>query len=455
MEKWESGLGKASSRCVRPKTCPHQVLNDQVFDWFIEVRSKKLPVTGRLIQEKAILVSKELGKDDFSASNGWLESWKQRYNIKFSTLCGEGAEVDPTVISDWSQRLSSICEGYQPEDIFNADETGLYYRTLPGKSMIHVNDSAQGVKICKDRLTALVACSFTGEKLPLMLIGKSANPRCFKGIEKGALGVRYDYNTKAWMTSVLFKNWLEHINSKMSVMGRSILLFIDNCPAHPDLTFSHVKLVYFPANTTSALQPCDAGIIQNLKLNYRKKMLRHILLHMGEANTGKNIVSRITVLDAIMWLKSSWDMVDASTISKCFRMCGFKDQPDAADQESDIQIIHDLQSEDQFEAVLGEISLESYAAIDCDVITTSMPDSMVPETADSENELDSETDPPQFCPEAADDMLKAIIREALATGEHRLMDMAIKTREELESKEIRRKAAAKKQLSISDFFKRQ
>ena len=98
------------------------------------------------------------------------------------------------------------------------------------------------------------------------------------------------------------------------------------------------------------------------------------------------------------------------------------------------------------------MSLDSYAAIDCDVITTSVPDdSMVPEPAESENDLDTETDPPQFCSKAADDMLKAIIREALATGEHGLMDMAIKTREELEWKEIRRKAAAKKQLSIADF----
>ena len=89
------------------------------------------------------------------------------------------------------------------------------------------------------------------------------------------------------------------------------------------------------------------------------------------------------------WLKSSWDMVKASTISKCFRECGFKHRPDSADQdaESDMQILHDLQPEEHFESVLGEMSLDAYAAIDCghnggDVITTSMPDeSMMLETA--------------------------------------------------------------------------
>ena len=73
------------------------------------------------------------------------------------------------------------------------------------------------------------------------------------------------------------------------------------------------------------------------------------------------------------------------------------------------------------------MSLDAYAAIDCDVITTSLPDeSMVPETVESENDLDTETDLLQFCPKAADVMLKAMIRAALATGELRLMDMAIK-----------------------------
>ena len=123
-------------------------------------------------------------------------------------------------------------------------------------------------------------------------------------------------------------------------------------------------------------------------------------------------------------------MVKASTISKCFRKCGFKHQPDSADQdvESDIQILHDLQPEEQFESVLGEMSLDAYATFDCwhtggDVITTSMPDeSMVPEIVESENDLDTETDPLQFCPKAVDDMLKAMIREALATRELRLMD---------------------------------
>ena len=49
-------------------------------------------------------------------------------------------------------------------------------------------------------------------------------------------------------------------------------MFIDNCPAHPHVSYSNVKLVFRPPNTTSKLQPCDAGIIKAAKANYRKKL---------------------------------------------------------------------------------------------------------------------------------------------------------------------------------------
>ena len=55
----------------------------------------------------------------------------------------------------------------------------------------------------KERATVLVTASMTGEKLPLFVIGKYANPRCLEEVKK--LPVSYDSNAKAWMTSVLLE----------------------------------------------------------------------------------------------------------------------------------------------------------------------------------------------------------------------------------------------------------
>ena len=97
-----------------------------------------------------------------------------------------------------------------------------------------------------ERVTVLVTASMTGEKLPLFVIGKYANPRCFKGVKK--LPVSYDSNTKAWMTSVLFEKWLRNLDFRMQKEGRKIALVLDNCSSHPDIKgLTHVKLVFLPA----------------------------------------------------------------------------------------------------------------------------------------------------------------------------------------------------------------
>ena len=80
------------------------------------------------------------------------------------------------------------------------------------------------------------------------------------------------------MTTALFEEWVSQFNRKMKRQNRNVILFVDNAPSHPkDKPLSNVKLVFLPANTTSTLQPLDQGIIANLKVNYRKRLLRSVL----------------------------------------------------------------------------------------------------------------------------------------------------------------------------------
>ena len=96
-----------------------------------------------------------------------------------------------------------------------------------------------------------------GDKLKPLVIAKSENPRCFRGITKAALPVIYRANKKAWMTTILFKEWLERLNGQMQLQHRNILLFVDNCGAHPAVHLSNIKIVFLPPNTTSRLQRCN------------------------------------------------------------------------------------------------------------------------------------------------------------------------------------------------------
>ncbi len=239
---WDSGTVNADRRFVKARKCLYQDVNDKVYDWFCDQRAKNFPISGTLIIQKANIVALEVGQPDFEGSNGWLDGWRKRHNIKCVALSGEAAGVDPQTVDDWSSRLPSITEGYELRDIFNADETGLYWRTLPNRSLVGKDEDRKGIKVCKDRITVMLACSATGEKLMPLVIGRSQNPRCFKSASQYELGIKWRFNDKAWMTSSIFKEWCESINNMMLLKRRTILLFIDNCAAHPPLDLSNIKV---------------------------------------------------------------------------------------------------------------------------------------------------------------------------------------------------------------------
>ena len=88
-----------------------------------------------------------------------------------------------------------------PEQIYNADETGLLWKGLPQRTLVSFCEtSAPGFKKAKDRLTVLGCTNASGtHKLKPVLTGKSAKPRCFKHVNMDALPVIYKSQRNAWM----------------------------------------------------------------------------------------------------------------------------------------------------------------------------------------------------------------------------------------------------------------
>ena len=68
--------------------------------------------------------------------------------------------------------FQKILEKYEGKDIYNADETGLFWRCLPNKTLAFTGDKVQGRKSPKNRITLLVGANMDGShKLPLLIIG--------------------------------------------------------------------------------------------------------------------------------------------------------------------------------------------------------------------------------------------------------------------------------------------
>ncbi|KAF7685584.1 Tigger transposable element-derived protein 6 [Cucumispora dikerogammari] len=108
----------------------------------------------------------------------------------------------------------------------------------------------QGGDKYKDRATLLLCTNMDGsDKLLPTVLGKSKNPRCFKGFAVKYFA-RYKSNKEAWMTTSLFNEWLMEFDDKMKRQEKNILLLMNNCSSHK-ITYwpSNIELVFLPKNS--------------------------------------------------------------------------------------------------------------------------------------------------------------------------------------------------------------
>jgi len=303
----------------RARQCTYPDVEQALMMWFKQARALNIPLSGPVLVAKASQLAAELGHSDFKCSDGWLTRFKSRHDITFRTISGEAAAVDTDVVHQWQQDvLGPLLRRYSADDVYNADETGLFYQMLPSKSMMIKGDQCSGGKHSKVRITLLVCANMTGrDKLPLFAIGKSQKPRCFKGVR--TLPCKYAANKRAWMTGELFEEWVHALDRKVKLQGRKVALVLDNAPSHPhNIRTTNVELVFLPPNTTAVSQPMDQGVIKNLKDRYRRQVLHRYLAAVESKKKPS-----ITVADALFMARTAWDSVSSTTIQNCFRHCHF------------------------------------------------------------------------------------------------------------------------------------
>ncbi|XP_015122873.1 jerky protein homolog-like [Diachasma alloeum] len=312
---------------------PHNPqLNEALKIWFDHCREQGIPISGRFVQGKAKALNIKMGGNEkFSASDGWLTRWKNRYKITSFTISGEKLSADAPA----AERFKGIFEKFITEEklapcqIFNADETGLNFKMLPKKTLGARQDhGASGHKMNKDRLTIMPCTNYDGSlKLPLLVIGKSAKPRALKNVSYDTLDVTYRHEAKAWMNCSIFEDWFKTIFAprvkefllKRGLLPKAVLL-LDNAGSHPkDLNEDGIRVIFLPPNVTSFIQPLDQGIIENLKKNYRFHFLLSLITEQEKGKSLVEILKEITIKNVIDWIAKSWDEISSSTIHKCWK----------------------------------------------------------------------------------------------------------------------------------------
>ena len=211
-EKWLNE--DLSGTTKRLRLAKHNMMEEALFLWFSGVRAKSLPVTEEILRNKAKFFGQEMNIGEFQYSNGWMRNFKKRFSICCRALSGESAGIDEGTIREGRARAKTAVGNYRLCDVYNMDETGLFYRMLPDRTLT-TDSSVKGTKKAKTRITlALTANADGSDKLKPMVIGNAQKPRCFKHFN-ASLHCDYYSNKKAWMTAVLFGEWITKFDARM------------------------------------------------------------------------------------------------------------------------------------------------------------------------------------------------------------------------------------------------
>ncbi|XP_035208013.1 jerky protein homolog [Stegodyphus dumicola] len=223
------------------------------------------------------------------------ETLSFRHGIRRLDVTGETLSANQNSAEKYKDEFEKIVadNDLTPEQIYNADETGLLWRCLPTSTLAGGGEkAAKGFKKNKDRLTVLLCANASGNhRVTPFVIGKSAKPRAFKNVTH--LPVQYDAQSNAWITAALFKDWFFHhlvpeVKESFKSLGlpedTKAILLLDNCKAHP------------PVDERSFIQgllnaDCDVTDFQKT----------------------------FNVKDAVYAIAQSWNQVKNTTLQKCWR----------------------------------------------------------------------------------------------------------------------------------------
>lgn len=313
-QKWlevSPNLREGKTRRVRDAKWPQ--VDKALMLWVGQIRARKGAINDNMLIEKATEFRDAFGisKNDFKLSHGWLEKFKSRHEVACQSLhtnetSNEVADGVPHA------KLLGIIASYNPENVFNYDEIGLYYRASPSKPLIE-----------HDRVTLGLCANISGkERMKMIFVHKSPRPRCFPEHFDPNNLVHFFSNVNAWMSSDIFTAWVMGENKRMADQDRNILVLLDDAASHSidgilktklgdfdAIILSNITLLFLP---TPSVQPLDQGVISALKLRYKRKLLTWMLTH-SEGQT-------LDVLQCMIWLFATWNDLDAEIVRNAWRV---------------------------------------------------------------------------------------------------------------------------------------
>ncbi|KAJ3558078.1 hypothetical protein NP233_g11580 [Leucocoprinus birnbaumii] len=301
-------LGEDGGEAMRPTE--HPEITEMMDLWVAcAMAAKSAVLTGDLIRrqwEKFADLAGIPEEDRLKLSKGWLSCFKKRNGLREIKGHGEAGSVKKSEAVAEQQRIKKVLStmGYSQKDIFNMDETGLFYVMPPDQGL--ADKAKPGIKGWKICLTYVFTVNVDGsEKHEALIIGKPKQPQCFQRKTAAQLGFLYCNNAKAWMTTIIYQEWLHNWDEALRIKR------------FPD-DLQNICVINFAPNLTSHVQPLDQGIIRCFKAHYHKLYLEQAL-KCYEMGVTPSEVYDIDQLEAMQLACIAWSEVDTQTLRNCWR----------------------------------------------------------------------------------------------------------------------------------------
>ncbi|GBP89516.1 Tigger transposable element-derived protein 4 [Eumeta japonica] len=310
-------IGRKSTRYM------NSILDSKILEWFYNQKANNLPVTGKMLINIAEEFARECGFVVFNGNVKWLDRFKTRHKISLRGAPVRRENVRPANEAKWKDQFfnevwSEVRSGFADEDIYTADEVGLFYNTSNGrirkqvgKKFIHGH--------CKDRLSILMCTNITGNDKKKLIVCGSEDPLLHSYRNVDTLPVIYIRHPSAHFTTIMFEDFIREWDMKLQTDERRVILILDRASIHSKLATSNLKLVFVPWKASVGLMPIKNGIFNRFRNEFRRLILQEKVMNVMRGFDRYN-----TCLEALEMLAKAWNRVPCELIMRSFEITGYE-----------------------------------------------------------------------------------------------------------------------------------
>jgi hypothetical protein len=331
-----------------------QEIDKVVYQKLIEARERYLPIHDIDLQRWALKASRELGFDDFQASEFWIRTFKNRHKIcsrKITNIITKREMLNSDEIikseEDFIKLFNQLSPKYKEAKIFNTDQVGIEKeqystRTLSFQGERKTFGVVKSKHATTHSYTIQPTISLDGQLIgPMYLCLQEPGGKMGERVKKNLFqpsNVVITCSKSGKLTSSLVRYWCEKCLAP--AVDKKCLLLSDSYSGQNDpkiyqnIPSKSIQRIMIPKNTTCDIQPLDRYFNRQMKI-FIKRLYHHVALEQIDINLWErnNIIKLISLVHNQLssptfnkmiqysWYCSGYSKVNPSPFQNVLEVC--------------------------------------------------------------------------------------------------------------------------------------